>query len=203
MGLPTALSIGIMTGALTSTPGLAAALEATGDSIASVGYGIAYPFGVLAVVLFVQLLPKILKIDLIKDLDRKSSPIRRSLAPDNMTIEVTEDFVHKRSLEDLNLTEGTSVVFSRVIRGNRTIISLANTLILKGDRLVAVGCKTDLDNLCKKIGREVTTNFDNYDNVQWRKITVEAECIVGKSLRELDLRNKYGVTITRIERGGF
>ena len=46
-----------MTGALTSTPGLAAALQATHDPLASVGYGIAYPFGVLAVVLFVQLLP--------------------------------------------------------------------------------------------------------------------------------------------------
>lgn len=203
MGLPTALSIGIMTGALTSTPGLAAALEATGDPIASVGYGIAYPFGVLAVVLFVQLLPKVLKIDMIKDLNKKTNPIKRSSAPDNMTIEVTEDFLHKRSLEELNLTEGTSVVFSRIIRGERTIISLANTLILKGDRVVAVGSKSDLENLCKKIGREVATNFDNYDNVQWRKITVEAECIVGKNLRELDLRKKYGVTITRIERGGF
>ena len=53
-----------MSGALTSTPGLAAAIEATGSDMASVGYGIAYPFGVLGVVLFVQLVPKILKIDM-------------------------------------------------------------------------------------------------------------------------------------------
>lgn len=63
------LAIGIFTGALTSTPGLAAATEATNGvfaalglettSLASVGYGIAYPFGVVGVVLFVQLLPKI------------------------------------------------------------------------------------------------------------------------------------------------
>lgn len=64
-GLPKALVLGIMNGALTSTPGLAASLEATGnDSLASVGYGIAYPFGVLGVVLFVQLVPKLLKTDL-------------------------------------------------------------------------------------------------------------------------------------------
>ena len=54
----------MMTGALTSTPGLAAALEATGSDAASVGYGIAYPFGVVGVVLFVQLVPKILKTDM-------------------------------------------------------------------------------------------------------------------------------------------
>ena len=62
-GIPTPLAVGMMTGALTSTPGLAAAIEATGDSMASVGYGIAYPFGVIGVVLFVQLVPKVLNLD--------------------------------------------------------------------------------------------------------------------------------------------
>lgn len=61
--VPTDISVGMMTGALTSTPGLAAAIEATTDA-ASVGYGIAYPFGVIGVVLFVQLLPRILKTDM-------------------------------------------------------------------------------------------------------------------------------------------
>ena len=54
----------MMSGALTSTPGLAAALDATGSANASIGYGIAYPFGVVGVVLFVQLVPKILKTDM-------------------------------------------------------------------------------------------------------------------------------------------
>lgn len=203
MDLPAALSIGIMTGALTSTPGLAAALEATGDPIASVGYGIAYPFGVLAVVLFVQLIPKVLNVNLMEDLNSKKSPIKRSMAPDIMTIEVTEDYIHRKTLKELKLTEGTSVVFSRVIRGDRTIITLANTMILKGDRLVAVGTRPDLEMVCNKIGHAVTTNCQNLDNVKWRKITVESEKVVGKNLRELSLRSKYGVTITRIERGGF
>lgn len=63
-GIPTDISVGMMAGALTSTPGLAAALEATGSDAASVGYGISYPFGVIGVVLFVQLIPKILKTDM-------------------------------------------------------------------------------------------------------------------------------------------
>jgi putative transport protein len=62
--IPSSLSIGMFTGALTSTPGLAAAMEATGDAMASVGYGIAYPFGVVGVVLFVQLYPKIIHTDM-------------------------------------------------------------------------------------------------------------------------------------------
>ena len=63
-GIPADISTGMMAGALTSTPGLAAALEATGSDAASVGYGFAYPFGVVGVVLFVQLIPKILKTDM-------------------------------------------------------------------------------------------------------------------------------------------
>ncbi|MBQ6844104.1 MAG: permease [Agathobacter sp.] len=61
--IPTDIGIGLMSGALTSTPGLAAAKEAAGVN-AAVGYGIAYPFGVVGVVLFVQLLPRILKTDM-------------------------------------------------------------------------------------------------------------------------------------------
>ena len=63
-GVPTDITVGMMSGALTSTPGLAAALDATGSANASIGYGIAYPFGVVGVVLFVQLVPKILKTDM-------------------------------------------------------------------------------------------------------------------------------------------
>lgn len=65
--IPADLSVGILSGALTTTPGLAAAIEATGSDMPSIGYGIAYPFGVVGVVLFVQLLPKLLKYDIKKE----------------------------------------------------------------------------------------------------------------------------------------
>ena len=60
MNVPADLCLGMLSGALTSTPGLAAALEATGSQAASVGYGIAYPFGVIGVVMFVQIVPKLI-----------------------------------------------------------------------------------------------------------------------------------------------
>lgn len=70
-GIDTDLAVGMMSGALTSTPGLAAAKEATGEgSRAAIGYGIAYPFGVVGVVLFVQLIPKIMKIDIAAERER-------------------------------------------------------------------------------------------------------------------------------------
>lgn len=69
------LAAGLMTGALTSTPGLSAAKEAAGEAADSViaGYGIAYLFGVIGVVLFVQLIPVILKADASVERGRYSS----------------------------------------------------------------------------------------------------------------------------------
>ncbi len=201
--LSPALSIGLMTGALTSTPGLAAALQATKDPLASVGYGIAYPFGVLAVVLFVQLLPRLLKVDLVKDLKEKTDPVKNEDSPELITIEVTNPAINKRTLKELRFDKYNSVVISRVIRGDRNIIALNDTVILKGDRLVAVGLRVDLDRLCHDIGREVDTNLINSDHVKLRKVVVDSEELIGKNLRELQLRRTYGVTVTRMERGGF
>ena len=68
-GIRPELSVGLLTGALTSTPGLAAAQEAAGElaDLATTGYAIAYPFGVIGVVLFVQLVPRILKVDMAEE----------------------------------------------------------------------------------------------------------------------------------------
>ena len=70
-GVRPELMVGLMTGALTSTPGLSAAQEAAGDlaAQAAIGYAIAYPFGVVGVVLFVQLMPKFLKADMKKEVE--------------------------------------------------------------------------------------------------------------------------------------
>lgn len=203
LSLSPALSLGLMTGALTSTPGLAAALQATNDPLASVGYGIAYPFGVLAVVLFVQLLPKLLKIDLVQDLKQYNGPVRNDESPELMTIEVTNPSFHKRTIKELSFHKYNTVVISRVIRADRTIIALNDTVILSGDRLVAVGLRADLRKLCKDIGREAAINLENADHIKLRKVLVDADDIIGKNLMELGLRGTYGVTVTRVERGGF
>ena len=56
--------VGLIAGALTSTPGLAVAIDSTHSPLASIAYGIAYPFGVIGVILFVKLLPKIMRVNL-------------------------------------------------------------------------------------------------------------------------------------------
>ena len=69
-GIDAPLAAGLLSGALTSTPGFAAAKQAAGEageSLVATGYGLAYPFGVIGIVLFVQLMPKILKVDMDKE----------------------------------------------------------------------------------------------------------------------------------------
>lgn len=88
LNVPTPLALGIFTGALTSTPGLAAAMEATGDAMSSIGYGIAYPFGVIGVVLFVQLTPRILKADIKSEIAALQASIG---ADDDVVVEKSTD----------------------------------------------------------------------------------------------------------------
>ena len=61
------LGVGIFAGALTSTPGLAAVIEISDSALAPIGYGVAYPIGIIGVILIINLLPKILRIDLKKE----------------------------------------------------------------------------------------------------------------------------------------
>jgi len=94
-GIDTDLAVGMMSGALTSTPGLAAAKEATGEgSRAAIGYGIAYPFGVVGVVLFVQLIPKLLKIDMEKERQRLAAAAKpkTETAVQQKTYKALDDF---------------------------------------------------------------------------------------------------------------
>jgi len=65
-GIGPEFSAGVLSGALTSTPGYSAALEVAGEAqgLVTLGHAIAYPFGVIGVVLFVQLMPKFLKSDM-------------------------------------------------------------------------------------------------------------------------------------------
>ncbi len=72
---------GTYTGALTSSPGLGAALEATGGNPdVTIGYSVAYPFGVMAVVLFVQLIPAIFGIDVAKEKEKLAAE-KKTLSP--------------------------------------------------------------------------------------------------------------------------
>lgn len=77
-GIGADFSAGILSGALTSTPGYSAAEGAAGDpTLVSLGHAIAYPFGVVGVVLFVQIVPKMLKADRLHEIELMHAPVQQ------------------------------------------------------------------------------------------------------------------------------
>ena len=88
-----AMGTGLLSGSLTSTPAFGAAEEAAGELASEVtaGYGIGYLYGVLGVVLFVQVMPKILKVDIAKE--------RESFVAAN-TIQIKDDGKKRWTIEE-------------------------------------------------------------------------------------------------------
>ena len=129
--------VGLIAGALTSTPGLAVAIDSTHSPLASIAYGIAYPFGVIGVILFVKLLPRIMRIDLDKEA-RRLEKERRSQFPELTTclFRVTNPAVFGRSLMQINARAMTGAVISRHKHNEQIAIPTAQTILHEGGHLV-------------------------------------------------------------------
>ena len=121
-GLDKNLVIGLLNGALTSTPGLAAAIDATGSPLASIGYGIGYPFGVIGVILFVSFLPRILKVNL-KDEEKRYKKELSSGFPEIVKKHfiVENENVIGKTYGELNIRFMTKAVISRIMHNNIVI----------------------------------------------------------------------------------
>lgn len=121
LNIPKTLAVGLFAGALTSTPGLAAALEITNDPTVSVGYGVTYLFGVIGVVLFIQLLPKLLKVDLVKEGEKLS----KKLSKEKMKINLPRNIisVDESGLFVFSLTVVIGLILGKIkvpLPGNNT-----------------------------------------------------------------------------------
>ncbi len=145
--------VGLIAGALTSTPGLAVAIDSTHSPLASIAYGIAYPFGVIGVILFVKLLPKIMRVDLDKEA-RRLEIERRGQFPELTTCiyRVTNANVFDRSLVQINARAMTGAVISRLKHNDEISIPTAHTVLHEGDYIQAVGSKESLDQLAVLVG---------------------------------------------------
>ena len=110
-------------GKLKSTPRLAAAIDATGSSSSSIAYGIAYPFGVIGVILFVKLLPKILRVD-IRAEEKRLEALQQQQYPEIKTavFRVSNPNAFDKSLADLQIRTMTGAVVSRLVHDNLTEI---------------------------------------------------------------------------------
>ncbi len=199
------VAIGLLTGALTSTPGLAAAIESTGSTGVSIGYGIAYPFGVIGVILFVRLYPKITRINL-KKAEKDYEETTVESFPDILFKHfiVENENVAGKTIGQLRVRTMTQGVISRVMSKGEPQIPDSKVVLNNGDIIKAVGTEEALKKVELLIGRETKQEIPLKEGYEIQSILVSNTEVVNKTIREINQwTSTYHVTITRVRRSGI
>ncbi len=204
LGIDSKLAVGLFAGALTSTPGLAAAIESAQSPLASIGYGVAYPFGVVGVILFVRLLPRLLRVDL----RRSEADYQQEMRADfpemsNQNFVVVNGNIAGKTIGEMGIGTMTGATISRVSHAGVAITPTKDTPLRQGDLIKAVGTAAALEKVRLLVGPPTERDIPlaQGHEVQWVLVTNKA--VVGRSLAELNLWALYDTTVTRIRRSGI
>ena len=211
--------IGVLYGAVTNTPGLGAAQQTYSDlhdgaanSIFAQGYAVAYPLGVVGIILSIVLIRVFFRINF-KDEQRlyEINNRRETAQLQAVTLEVTNQAICGRTIQELSQLSGRDVVITRIMHRQGESIELvkAESTIQMGDRVFLVGNAKDIDAYTVLLGRKL----DDVDQQQWdenehnnlisERVVVTNPKMQGKRLGDLDLRRTFHVTFTRVKRAGI
>lgn len=221
-------SAGVLAGGLTSTPTLAAAQNAVSSGLAkipagydamkieaniAVGYAVTYVFGLIGLIVFLQLVPKFLKIDLIVEaqaaekkmkggqsdsedeigLGKKGFPARRSYR-------VTNTETMDKSLLDLKFLQATGAVISHIRRGNESVEISPDTVLEKDDRVLVLGYNENQVKAAQLLGTEIHDNELEQTPFETHKIMVTNPEIAGRTLRDTGVTNKFACVTHKVIR---
>ena len=207
--LPFNLASGLYTGALTCTPALAAAIDtverlAPGSSgLVSVGYGIAYPFSMIGVVLLIQILPRLLRRE-VKVEEQRWQVEKESETPslEARQYRVTNPNVDGKSVSEINPHRMTPANISRIKHGEQVFRRHAGPRLARrrcGDGGRPGGRAGEDESL---LGEETQERMDVNADVLSVDVEVTEASLTGKKLAEMRLLERYTVVITRIRRQG-
>ena len=205
LDLPAGLATGIFAGALTSTPALAAATEGLhalgGSEAVSIGYGIAYPFGVIGVVLFVQLLPRILKIDLdsIKDKSKNDHDSRVA----NVLVQVTNPNLFGKKISESGVTHFNACQISRIFTGDRLVPLQYEDTFAENQIVLVVGRSSEIAIAVDFIGTRSDRNLLKDVENERQDLVVTAAAFIGQKMGNVAPLRNYGVVVTRVTRLGL
>lgn len=200
--------VGVMSGAVTNTPGLAAAQQsataAQADTMA-MGYAAAYPLGVVGIILAMLIIKAIFRINVkneIKEIEDEQE--NSQLKPHIVTFEVANKLIEGKNLVDLHNIIQCNFVVSRLMRTDGTvIIPKAETEIHNGDKLYIVMSAQDEDRMKAVIGPEVEMDWNaTPSQVVSRRILITRGNYNGVALGSLRLRMGYKLNATRVNRAG-
>lgn len=202
--------VGVLSGAVTNTPGLGAAEEAlrqtgnTGVEIAN-GYACAYPLAVLGVIMVPMIVKAICRIkddkeneelENMKKEDTSTKPMRQYLA-------MTNERLDGKTILELRRLINREFICSRLLHDGEVITPHRDTVVHLGDQLCVVSAEDDGEAIRTLLGSVVDVEWDSIKSAEpmvSRRIVVTKEKLNGKTLGELHLGSIYDVTITRVVR---
>lgn len=206
-GLPAALAAGLLCGATTNTPALAAVtdvLKGTADAQApTIGYSLAYPIGVLVPLLLAEGMLRLRHVDVAVEAKRAEEALGMTTEPPqskNLRVEnpgVNDVLIGSIPFEALGLR------VSRVQRGESVVVAEPETRLALGDVLHVVGSHEALAQAQQLVGRPVPGPGPeaHREQVDFRRMTLSSSALLGKTLGQLELEHRFGATVTRVRRG--
>ncbi len=215
--IPMPTMVGILSGAVTNTPGLGAAQQAYTDmygvsekSIA-MGYAVAYPLGVIGIILSTVIIRYVFRVSFQKEnenLERAEASHTNEAKP--ISLIVKNPAVFNKSVGELSaLLEHRDFVISRIWRDSDKKIDIVSsaTVLHENDKIFVITTEQDEETITTFIGEEI-----DMERKQWirmesqfinRRILITKPGLNGKRLGDLKLRKLYGINITRINRAGM
>ncbi|MEW6236999.1 MAG: TrkA C-terminal domain-containing protein [Candidatus Omnitrophota bacterium] len=193
------LGVGIFAGALTSTPGLAAALDVAKDPMISIGYGISYPFGIIGVVLFVQAIAKTNRTKNELNQEKQGAAKSKSHVKTHQYV-VTNPNCAGKSLVEIDFHSMSKAIVTRIKRGPNINLAYDDFVLHLDDVVMAVGTEPELRKLEHLIGQKTSVDMESTRDIIVREVFISSTKIAGKSLRELEVKELYGVIVTRLWR---
>lgn len=204
--------VGIMSGAVTNTPGLAAAQQAItqagdagGANIMAQGYAAAYPLGVVGIIASMLIVKALFKVRVEDEVSEIENEARNSqLKPFILTLRLTNHLIDGKTLVQLHDVITCNFVISRLMTtSGEIIIPKSSTVIHDGDTLLVICSAQDADRFRSVIGPEVEMDWDSTPTpVYSRRILVTKSEFNGVALGSLRLHNGYRLNCTRVNRAG-
>ena len=205
--------VGVMSGAVTNTPGLAAAQQtvstlANGTADANImaqGYAASYPLGVVGIIAAMFVIRGVFRINTSSEQKKIEEETERSVhKPLLLSIKITNKLVEGRTLAQLHDIITSDFVVSRLMNTEvQIIIPVSSTQIHEGDKMLIVCSDHETHKFLSVLGTPVEMDWEKVQNpVVSRRILITKSEFNGVSLGSLRLHNGYQLNCTRVNRAG-
>ena len=205
--------VGVMSGAVTNTPGLAAAQQTVSQmyqspeqaNLMASGYAAAYPLGVVGIIMSMFVIKGIFRISTegeIKKIEEDQESAQ--LKPFLLSVEVTNRLVDGRTLLQLHDVIQCNFVVSRIVGSDNVVtIPKSSTQIHFGDRLLIVCSAVDAERFTAVLGPQIEMDWESTPTTVFsRRILITKSEYNGVALGSLRLHNGYQLNATRVNRAG-